>query len=433
MPHRPSLLTRREFITTTMLATGATTLAPFVTSALAQKPKLVYWAYQFLKASDESRVNFARTWAEKNKVDLQITLVPWKEFLTKITAAIEANAAPDIVESGAVELRARGVLLEVTDVYEQLEKEHGGWLGPSSVFMREPDGKVHHILYGLTGSVTIARNDLLEEAGLKMPAETWEDLLLYAQKAQKIPRVYGLGQPVSNQTDSNIWDQALRSYGARIADDTGKKVILGDYTKEVWEFLDYFMEVWNSGVLPPGVTTWDNTMNNSTYQAGKAVIVLNPITISLWLEKNNPELLAKTGHYKLPRGPKMHIWDVDYASRSVLKSTKYPDVCKQFLLDSMDVQKMEKELNVSQWAPVLKSYLPFDVWKRTDYMRVLIDLTMHGKPQGYPDVFNEAWREQATNTTTSRMLQCLVVDKWDRDKAFREMLDVLNKIYAKYA
>ena len=68
---------------------------------------------------------------------MQITLVPWKEFMTKITAAIQAQATPDIVESGGVELRALGQLLDVTDLYEKLEKEHGGWLGSSSCIMRE--------------------------------------------------------------------------------------------------------------------------------------------------------------------------------------------------------------------------------------------------------------------------------------------------------
>ena len=50
-----------------------------------------------------------------------------------------------------------------------------------------------------------------------------------------------------------------------------------------------------------------------------------------------------------------------------------------------------------------------------------------------PDVFNDAWREQSTNCTVSRMLQRLVVDNWSRDRAFAEGIDVLNKIYAKYA
>jgi multiple sugar transport system substrate-binding protein len=424
--------TRRQFLASTAVATGVAAVS-FPAPAIAQRPKLVYWCYQFLKASDESRASFAREWAKKNNVDLQLTMVPWKEFMPKITAAIEAKATPDIVESGGVELRARGQLLEVTDIYKKVEKAEGGWIGPSSKIMVEPDGRVHTILYGLSGFMLVGRDDLVKQAGLTPPAATWTDLLAQAKKVQQPPRIFGLGIPVSNQTDSQVWEDIMKSYGARLADQTGKRVVLGDHKKEVWEFLDFFTEVWKSGVLPPGVATWDNTMNNSTYQAGKAVFVLNPITISLWLEENNPELLAKTGHYPYPRGPKGLVQPLTYQSRSILKYTKVGDLAKQFLFDSMAHDKMNKEMMVSQWAPVLKSYLDFDVWKKKPFMKGLIDMALKGEPQGWPDVFNDAWREQHTNTTISRMLQRIVVDNWSRDKAFAETLDVLTKIYAKYA
>jgi multiple sugar transport system substrate-binding protein len=424
-------LTRRQFIASAALATGG--MAIGAAPVFAQKPKLVYWAYQFLRSSDEARVAFAEEWAKQNKVDMQITLVPWKEFMAKISAAIHAKATPDIVESGGVQLRSQGQLLEVTDVYEQLEKEHGGWLGAAELYMKEADGRAHHILYGLTGSMVIARNDLVSKAGASLPAETWEDLFNVAKKTNSPPRVYGLGQPVSNQTDSNIWGEIMRSYGTRLADDEGKKIVLGDYKSDVWTFLDFFQEIWDSGVLPPGVTTWDNTMNNSTYQAGKSVIALNPITITLWLENNDSDLLPKTGHYSFPKGPKRHVWDVGYGSRSILKYTQHPELCKQFLLDSMGVAKMEKELAVSQWAPVLKSYLPFDIWNSSDHKKALVNVATQGNPIGAPDVYNDALVEQSTHTTISRMLQRIVVDKWSRDKAFDEAVDVLTKIYSKYA
>jgi multiple sugar transport system substrate-binding protein len=99
----------------------------------------------------------------------------------------------------------------------------------------------------------------------------------------------------------------------------------------------------------------------------------------------------------------------------------------------MDVRKMEREYDVSQWAPALKAYLPFEVWQRTPYMKSLVELATDGNAAGYPDVFNDAWRESFTNTTIPRMLQRLVVDKWERDKAFAEALDVSQKIYGKYA
>jgi multiple sugar transport system substrate-binding protein len=426
--------TRREFLTkSATLAAGASALAAFPAPAVAQRPKLVYWCYQFLKASDEARANFAQEWAKKNNVDLQLTMVPWKEFMPKITAAIEAKATPDVVESGGVELRGRGQLLDVSDIYQKAEKAYGGWVGPSSKIMLEPDGRVHTILYGLQGFMLITRDDLLAQAGLKPPPATWVDLLAYAKKAQQPPKTFGIGQAISNQTDSQVWEDIMKSYGVRLADDSGKRVILGDYKSQTWEFLDYFNEVWKSGVLPPGVVTWDNTMNNSTYQAGKAVFVFNPVTISLWLEQNNPELLAKTGHYTYPRGPKGLIQPLTYASRSILKYTKVPEVAKQFLWDSMEPGKMEREMSVAQWGPVLKAYLGFDVWKKKPFMKSLIDMSLKGEPQGYPDVFNDAWREQSTNCTVSRMLQRIVVDNWSRDKAFAETVDVVNKVYAKYA
>ena len=426
--------TRRQFLkASAALAAGAGATLPFGAPAVAQRPKLAYWCYQFLKASDDARADFAREWAKKNNVDLQMTMIPWKEFMPKITAAIEAKATPDVVESGAVELRGRGQLLDVTDVYKKVEKANGGWVGNAAKFMLEPDGRVHHILYGFQGFMLLAREDMLKEAGISKPPATWVDLLDQAKKAQKVPRVFGMGIPVSNQTDSSVWEDIMKSYGARLADEAGKKVILGDFKGAVWEFLDYFTEVWKAGVLPPGVTTWDNTMNNSTYQAGKAVFILNPVTVSLWLEANNPELLAKTGHYTYPRGPKGQIHPVTYGSRAILKYTKVPDVAKQFLLDSMDASKMDRELSVSQWGPVLKSYLAFDVWKKKSFMKGLVEMSQRGEPEGYPDVFNDAWREQYTNTTISRMLQRIVVDNWPRDKAFAETVDMLTKIYRKYA
>src|SRR3989449_8412096 len=150
--------TRREFLKkSAALAVGANATAtlPFAAPALAQRPKLIYWCYQFLKESDDARANFAREWAKKNNVDLQLTMVPWKEFMPKITAAIEAKATPDIVESGGVELRGRGQLLDVTDIYKKAEKAYGGWVGPSAKIMLEPDGRGHNPLYGMAGLMMV--------------------------------------------------------------------------------------------------------------------------------------------------------------------------------------------------------------------------------------------------------------------------------------
>jgi ABC-type glycerol-3-phosphate transport system substrate-binding protein len=125
--------TRRHFLRESAalaVGAGAASTLSFAAPAVAQRPKLNYWCYQFLKESDDARANFAREWAQKNNVDLQITMVPLKEFLPKITAAIEAKATPDIFESNEVELRARGHLQEagedVRRMGGQRAQDHAG-------------------------------------------------------------------------------------------------------------------------------------------------------------------------------------------------------------------------------------------------------------------------------------------------------------------
>ena len=112
-----------------------------------------------------------REWATKNNVDLQLTMVPWKEFMPKITAAIEARATPDIIESGGVELRGRGQLLEVTRRLQEAREDVRRLGRPPPKIMLEPDGRVHHILYGFSGPQLISRNDLLAQVGLTPPRD----------------------------------------------------------------------------------------------------------------------------------------------------------------------------------------------------------------------------------------------------------------------
>ncbi len=75
MLRQPAGMTRRQFMATAALTSGAAAFG--AAPALGQQPRLVYWAYQFLRSSDEARVNFAQEWAAKNKVEMQIWPAPW--------------------------------------------------------------------------------------------------------------------------------------------------------------------------------------------------------------------------------------------------------------------------------------------------------------------------------------------------------------------
>src|SRR5687768_17788221 len=49
--------TRRHFLRSTAVTAGAAAALPFAAPAFAQRPRLVYWCYQFLKSSDDARAN----------------------------------------------------------------------------------------------------------------------------------------------------------------------------------------------------------------------------------------------------------------------------------------------------------------------------------------------------------------------------------------
>jgi len=97
-------------------------------------------------------------------------------------------------------------------------------------------------------------------------------------------------------------------------------------------------------------------------------------------------------------GPTLVLVHGVATSRAVWRHV-VPELAKQFLWDSMEPAKMDAELSVSQWGPVLNAYLAFDVWKKKSFMKGLVEMSLRGEPEGWPDAFNDAWREQATNTT----------------------------------
>ena len=435
MARRTSPQSRRTFLKTASVAAGAAAWRPLGAPAIAQggRPKLVYWCYQFLKASDDARADFAQEWAKKNNVDLQMTLVPWKEFMPKITAAIEAKATPDVVESGAVELRGRGQLLDVTDVYKKVEKANGGWVGNATKFMLEPDGKVHHILYGFQGFMLVARDDMLKEAGITKAPGTWVELLEQAKKAQKLPRAFGLGPP--DQQPDRLGDlgrhhEELRAPARRRGGQEGRLRRLQGRGVGVPRLLRRGVEVRRAAARRDDLGQHDEQLDVPGGQGGVHPEPRHRLPVA---RGQQPRAPRQDRALHVPARAQGQIHPVNYGSRAILKYTKVPDVAKQFLQDSMDAAKMDKELSVSQWGPVLKSYLAFDVWKKKSFMKGLVEMSQKGEPEGHPDVFNDAWRESYTNTTVSRMLQRIVVDSWSRDKAFAEAVDVLNKIYAKYA
>jgi multiple sugar transport system substrate-binding protein len=62
----------------------------------------------------------------------------------------------------------------------------------------------------------------------------------------------------------------------------------------------------------------------------------------------------------------------------------------------------------------------------------LLDLVEHGTAPGYPDVYNIAYADAMNNFVVPKMIQRVVIDKWDFDRAMDEAQTQTQAIYDKY-
>ena len=62
----------------------------------------------------------------------------------------------------------------------------------------------------------------------------------------------------------------------------------------------------------------------------------------------------------------------------------------------------------------------------------LLDLVQKGTAPAAPDVYNAAYADVSTNFIVPKMVQRVVIDNWDADKAIDEAQTQIQAIYDKY-
>lgn len=85
------------------------------------------------------------------------------------------------------------------------------------------------------------------------------------------------------------------------------------------------------------------------------------------------------------------------------------------------------------YGPVLQDQAKFDIYGGKDpILAGLLDLVQKGTAPAYPDVYNAAFADVFTNFIVPRMVQRVVIDGWDFDRAMDEAENQTQAIYDKY-
>ena len=395
-----------------------------------------YWGgLIFSDAANSLLQSTIEDWCRSNGLEPDVVMINQNETVQRVSASVEAGTMPDALDLGldlALQLSASQQLTPLDDLYETIGAAHGGWY-ESVANATAPDrfgGSRVGIPFGASGNILFRRKDVLEEAGLTTAPTTWQEVADQARAAQQPPAVFGLGFSLANVGDGNVMISIMQSYGGRIADDTGKTVMVR--SEQTRAFLEWVQAAATDGIFSPGNTTWDGAGDNAAYQAGQAVFIMNTGSVHINLLDADPELDAATGYSPLPAGPVMTVSPLNPNIRSIPVTSPNADAARSLFEYLAMPAYSEQYYNAAIYGPVLKSERAFAIFSN-EVQGALAGLVENGTAPAFPDVYNGAYAETSTTFAVPRMLQRMVVDGMSIDDTMAQAQADIEAIYAKYA
>lgn len=304
----------RRFVSKTAAAASALVAAPFVRGAFAAgKLSIGFWDH-WVPGANKATEAVARTWAEKEKVDLHIDFITSQGNKLILTAAAEAQARSghDILTLGSWDpANYADKLTPVDDVMAPLIKANGAASAITTYL-----GKVGGKWMGVPGTPgaqfkgPCSRIDLLKQhAGIDIQqiyplggppkAEAWTlDVFLKAaadcHKAG-VPFAIGLGTTADSV---DTWGAIFQAFGAELVNAKGDISVNSDKVRQA---LEYGKKL--TAVLPPDAPSYDDATNNRAFVAGKTALIMNPPSAWAVARRDQPQIAEQTWHHGMASGP----------------------------------------------------------------------------------------------------------------------------------
>jgi multiple sugar transport system substrate-binding protein len=334
----------------TSAASGGTTAATTTGSSPVSAPaksfggKLTAWGIvSFTKDGDNLLGQQMQDWGKANNVSVEYVALPGSDYTTKVAAAVETGAIPDVVMmsgTSTIFYAAQNRLVDLTDVYNNLKGLGGGMFEQLLPFV-QTGGKVYSIPMESDVSVMYARLDLCEKAtGKRQPPATIDELDMIARKINAPPTQYGIGLTLGRTPDGagNI-TTLIFGDGGTLVDKDGKPAINNDGTVSA---LTRVQTWWKDKIIPQDAPGWDDSGNNNSYQSKQSAFVFNPASIFAFLDQNDKELLGNTIQAPTPKGKAGISYNgVGTWSWSVFSASKQVEAGKAMIQAIMQPDKME--------------------------------------------------------------------------------------------
>jgi multiple sugar transport system substrate-binding protein len=333
-------VSRRDFMK--IAGTGgiaAGTLGPaflFPERAAAQQKtlRILQWSH-FVPAYDQWFNNtLAKQWGEKHNTNVIVDNINLTDLNTRAASEAQAKKGHDIFMFLSPPAAYEKQVLDMSHVYQEVEKKHGKKIDLAHKSTFNPKTKKY---FAFSDSYAPDpgnwHKDWWTEAGYPNGPDTWEDLRAGAKKIKdKNGHPCGIG--LSQELDTSMAMRALLwSFGGAEQDEAGNVTINSKQTVDALKFMKALYQETETAE----VFTWTPPSNNQAMLAGRVSYVANAISITRQAEREHLPIDSKIMVSRALKGPARRIAAEHVMNCYVIWDfAENKDGAQQFLIDYID-------------------------------------------------------------------------------------------------
>ncbi|MEO0489382.1 MAG: sugar ABC transporter substrate-binding protein [Cyanobacteria bacterium P01_A01_bin.123] len=285
--------------------------------------------------------------AENPDITVRWVDVPWADMQSKILTAVSAGTAPDVVNLNpdfASQLASKNAWLILDD---QVSAEDKALYLPKIWQASSLNGQSFGFPWYLTTRVTLYNQDIMAEAGLSAPPQTYADLAIAAQQIKDETGKYAFFTTFVPEDSADVM-QSFVQMGATLVDDEGKAAFNNPAGQAVFQ---YWTDLFQNELLPREVLTQGHRRAIELYQAGETAILASGAEFLSTIATNAPDIAAATASAPQISGSTGKK-NVAVMNLVIPQSTDVPEAALKFALY---VTNDENQLDFAKTGNVLPS------------------------------------------------------------------------------
>jgi putative chitobiose transport system substrate-binding protein len=240
--------------------------------------ELEFWTMQLQPQFTEYFTQLNNQFETNNQsVKVRWVDVPWSAMESKILTAISGKTAPDVVNLNpnfASQLATRNAWLNLDEaIAMDVKNSYLPKIWQASTIETCQENNCSESSFGLpwylTTRVTIYNQDLLSQAGIKQPPQTYEELARVARQIKDKTGKYALFVTFVPEDSGEVLE-SLVQMGVSLVDEQGKAAF---NTPAGVAAFSYWVDLYQRGLLPPEVLTQGHRHGIELYQAGETALL----------------------------------------------------------------------------------------------------------------------------------------------------------------